>query len=835
MHWGCLLVVINIHAGILLRRGGLNFNLVIISMVVAVNDNKMNTIGTLVASMSLKEKASLCSGQNLWETQAIPRLAIPSILMTDGPHGLRKQAGDLGEVNIKGVAATCFPTASALANSWDCELLSAIGEALGRECLEEQVSVLLGPGVNIKRSPLCGRNFEYFSEDPLLSGELAAHWILGVQAKGIGASLKHFAVNNQEYRRMVIDAKVDMRTIREIYLPGFEIAVTKAQPWTVMAAYNRVNGKFCCENEWLLNDVLRREWGFLGLVVSDWGGCNDRVAGLAAGLDLEMPSSSGLNDQRIVSAVTDGTLSPTIVDQAVRRILTLVEGSIRNRTDYLGYNRAQHHALACTAAAESTVLLKNDGPLLPLRPDAKVALIGDFAKTPRYQGAGSSQINPHRVDCAFEALSGRIDFEYVPGFLRNGSQPDATLIAEACQLAQRCDIAIIFAGLPEIYESEGMDRDSLNLPASQNALIEQVAASNARTIVVLSAGAPIEMPWLDRVPAVVAAYLGGQGGGSAIADILLGVFNPGGKLAESWPVSLKQTPTHNNFPGGPHRVEYREGIFVGYRYYDSLQIPVAFPFGHGLSYTRFEYGRAKVSRSLLDVNEPLTVSISVKNIGAVAGAEIVQIYVQPAKAAVLRPVKELKAFCKIRLEPGEEKLALSTLERRAFAYFDVADDKWRVASGEYQILFGSSSTDIRGSVSVYVLGDKPVLGGDPEPDFSQVKRDLSCAAAMDFCPADITADSSGFPQGYHLNSLLGEIRSTLIGRLLHEVAYRSAQAMAKRSDDPVIAKMLERAISEMPLRQLVAFSGGRLTFETMDVLLAFMNGRWLMGFRLLFK
>lgn len=798
----------------------------------------MKSPADLPGELTPAEKAELCSGQNFWQTRALPRLGIPARLLADGPHGVRKQAGDFAQVDIHGVPATCFPTAAALANSWDRDLLYEIGVALGEEARAEGVAVLLGPGVNIKRSPLCGRNFEYYSEDPLLAGELAAQWIAGVQSRGVGASLKHFAANNQEYRRMIIDAQVYLRALRELYLAPFEIAVRKARPRTVMAAYNRLNGEYCCENTWLLEQVLRREWGFQGLVVSDWGGCNDRVAGLRAGLDLEMPSSGGFNTARIGAALSAGELETDVLDRAVSRVLNLVAAAPEPGADGGRCDRAAHHALARRAAAESAVLLKNAGALLPLRQGARVAVIGDFARRPRYQGTGSSQITASQLDNALDALREEgLALTWAEGYRREDDAPDAALIEAACAAARAADVAVIFAGLPERCESEGFDRAHMRLPEAHDTLIARVAAVNPDTVVVLCGGAPVEMPWLDRVRAVIAAYLGGQAGGGAVADVLLGRVNPCGKLAESWPLQLSDTPAFHYFPGGPHAVEYRESLYVGYRYYAGAGKPVAFPFGHGISYTVFDYTELQITQPRISAGETLDVSVRVTNSGAVAGAEIVQLYVRDPRPGIFRPHRELKAFAKLHLRPGETRTAAFALDFRAFAYFDTQAGEWRVDGGEYLIQIGASSADIRLEAGVRIdagparesplemapAGYRQLSSGELRID------DAAFQCVLGRAPADIWQG-----RGYHLNSLLGEVRGTWIGRLLYAGTFKGAQKMAAGSDDAVLAKMIDALVAEMPLRQLVAFSGGRLSLALMEALLALMNGRRLTGLRLLF-
>ena len=560
----------------------------------------MKDIKNLISQMTLEEKASLCSGVNFWYLKGIERLEIPSIMVTDGPHGLRKQAGDADHVGLnESVPATCFPTASALAATWNRDLIFQVGEALGEECRQEKIGVILGPGVNIKRSPLCGRNFEYFSEDPYLTGEMAKSHINGVQSQGIGTSLKHYAVNNQEYRRMTIDAIVDERALREIYLAGYEIAVKEAQPWTVMCAYNKINGTYASDHKKLMRDILKDEWGHEGLVVTDWGAMNERPIALAAGTELEMPGTSNGNDQQIVDAVQSGQLDEAIVDQSVERILTMIFKAEETLAEDYAYDPKAHHALARQVAGEGVVLLKNDDSVLPLQANAKVALIGRFAKTPRYQGAGSSQMNPTQLDNLHDEivkLVGDENLTYAPGYTEKGDQADDALIQEAIDIAKDADVVLICAGLTDLYETEGLDRDHMKMPAGHDALIEAVAAAHSKVVVVLSNGSPVEMPWVNGVSGILEGYLGGQAGAGGVADILFGKVNPSGKLAETFPIKLEDNPSHHYFPGGPVTVEYRESIYVGYRYYDTVEQGVLFPFGYGLSYTTFEYSDLQLSR-----------------------------------------------------------------------------------------------------------------------------------------------------------------------------------------------------------------------------------------------
>lgn len=657
----------------------------------------------IMAQLTVEQKASLMSGLDFWHTEPVPRADIPSIMLTDGPHGVRKQtaAGDHLGLNSS-VPATCFPPAVALGCSFDPELVEQVGAALGAEAKALQVAVLLGPGINIKRSPLCGRNFEYLSEDPLLSGVLGAALVRGVQSQGVGASLKHFAANNQETDRMRVSADIDPRPLREIYLRAFERVVRDAQPWTVMCSYNRINGVFSSRNPWLLTDVLRDEWGFEGLVVSDWGAVDDRVASLAAGLDLEMPSTGGRTDAEIVAAVRAGTVDESVLDQAASRVIELVQKAVAAADPDATFDPDAHHAFAREVAGQSIVLLRNENDLLPLSADANVAVIGELARTPRYQGAGSSRIEPTRLDNALDemrSLSGR-NVPFAAGYALDGSD-SAALVEEAVALAGKAEIAVVFLGVPAELESEGFDRDDLELPHSQVALLDGVLVANPNVVVVLSNGGVVRLSgFAHRVPAIIEGWLLGQAGGGAVADVLYGQVNPSGRLAETVPIRLEDTPAHTNFPGEHGHVRYGEGLFVGYRSYDARRLDVSFPFGHGLSYTTFEYADATVQS-----DGDLTVHVTVTNTGKRAGAEVVQVYVGVPDSSVARASRELKGFTKVRLDPGESQRVAVHVRRDDLAYWDTRVDSWVVEGGTYSIEIGASSRDIRQTLTVDVEGD----------------------------------------------------------------------------------------------------------------------------------
>lgn len=682
----------------------------------------------LVNELTLEEKASLCSGADFWHTKAIDRLNIPAAMVSDGPHGIRKQESLADHMGVaESIKAIGFPTASAMACSFDRDLLHKVGDALGEECVAEDLAVLLGPGINMKRSPICGRNFEYYSEDPVVAGELGAAFVNGVQEHGVGTSLKHFAANNQEWRRMSISAEIDERTLREIYLATFETVVKKAQPWTIMCSYNRINGVYSCENDWLLNKVLRDEWGFEGLVMTDWGAMDERVPSLKAGLDLEMPDCHGETDKLIVKAVQSGELEEPVLDTAVERILTMVDKYLTARKGIdpasmvhplpssveRGYDVAAHHALARTTAEQSAVLLKNED-ILPLQKDKKIAFIGEFAKVPRIQGGGSSHINNTSVESALDAAGDSVS--YAQGFHIDEETTDETLLQEAITLAKESDVAVIFAGLPDSFESEGFDRTHLNMPANQNELIARISEVQPNVVVVLHSGSPIAMPWLDKVAGVLQMYLAGQASGGAAVNLLFGDATPCGKLAETFPLHLEDNPSYLNFPGNREKVCYQEGVFIGYRYYDKKKMDVLFPFGYGLSYTDFTYSNMKVTvngKNAADVDviketDEIVVSADITNTGNCDGAEIVQLYIKNPVVYEIRPEKELRDFAKVFLKAGETKTVTFTLNARAFSYYETRIHDWYAESGDYEILLASSSRDIRLQYTVSITGSKKI-------------------------------------------------------------------------------------------------------------------------------
>ncbi|MEV8215429.1 glycoside hydrolase family 3 C-terminal domain-containing protein [Leifsonia sp. NPDC077715] len=726
-----------------------------------------------LTGLTVEEKAALTSGESFWRTKAVGD--IPSVMLTDGPHGLRKQREGGDHLGIgDSVPATCFPPAVALGSSWDVELAERVGTALGVESSIEDVAVILGPGINIKRSPLCGRNFEYLSEDPVVSGVLGAGLVRGIQSQGVGASLKHFAANNQEDDRMRSSSDVDPRPLREIYLRAFQRVVEDAQPHTVMCSYNRINGVFASENPWLLTDVLRDEWGFEGLVVSDWGAVNDRVSALRAGLDLEMPGTGGITDAQIVAAVQDGTLDEAVLDASAQRNADLavrwaatprVEGPL---------DVDAHHALAREAASRSIVLLKNDevdgAPLLPLRDDQSIAVIGAFAEKPRYQGAGSSMIHPTRLDDALTSIRAVApQASYAPGFslaLDVADDETARLRDEAVAAASRASVAVVFAGLPARLESEGYDREDIDLPADQVALIDAVVAVNPCTVVVLSNGGVVALPFAASVPAIVEAWLLGQAGGSATADVLFGAVTPSGKLTETVPLRLEDTPAFLNFPGEEGHVRYGEGIFVGYRWYDARRMEVAFPFGHGLSYTTFGYGDATASTT---ADGDVEVRLTVTNTGERVGREVVQAYVSLPGSTVQRAPRELKGFASVELAPGESREVAIVLRRADLAYWDVRAERWIVEGGDYVVEVGSSSRDLRTSTTVAVAGDEVRLPLTRESSLAEVLAHPVAGPLVQQALAGMSQMLEGasaiMPEGVSMDKMMGSFPIGRIGMM----------------------------------------------------------------------
>ena len=780
----------------------------------------------LCAQMTLQEKAGFLAGEDFWHTKALARLEVEPIRMADGPHGLRKQeTGPDGAAIAASTPATCFPTASALACTFDEALARRVGEALGEECREQGVDLLLGPGVNMKRSPLCGRNFEYFSEDPLLAGKLAAAYISGVQSRGVGACVKHFAANNQEKARLITDSVVDERALREIYLPAFEIAVREARPWAVMAAYNLLNGTYCCEDRSLLEDTLRRDWDFDGAVISDWGAVNDCAKSVAAGMDLLMPGPAPDAAQRLVAAVESGEVPAEALDDAVRNVLTLVLRAVESRKTPYTCDMDAHLALAREAAEEAAVLLKNNG-VLPMKPGSKFAVIGAFAKRPRYQGAGSSRVNPTKLDSAYEAFeSAGLTFDYADGYSLEDDAVHEDLLDAAVEAARGQDVVFLFAGLPDSYEGEGFDRKTLGMPESHNRLIERVCAANENTVVVLQAGAPVKASWADQPAAILMCYLGGCQGGSAAVRLLLGERSPSGKLAETFPRNLSDTPSADNYPAVNGVALYRESIFIGYRYYDAAKKKVRWPFGYGLSYTTFEYSDLRLDGDSL-ADGPITAHCTVKNTGDVPGDEIVQVYVSPQIPILFCPPRQLRAFARVSLAPGESKEVSFTLGERAFQYYDVKEHGWRSEGGVYNVEVAASSRDIRLSAPVDVpptAEPRDLRKVTPlyyeRGGFSNKEFSVICGRAL---PQGRTYAERPFGD----NSTMGEVANTVAGRRFMREVRREVGGVlgVQNMDEDEMATRLE----DMPLRQLLMYGYPRAKLETW---LNFLNGNYVQALR----
>jgi beta-glucosidase len=773
----------------------------------------------MTENLSLLEKAALLTGKSVWETHDLPRHGVRSLWLADGPHGVRKQVGSADHLGLNASEpATCFPTAAAVANSWDVQLAERVGAALGAEAAAQDVDVLLGPGLNIKRSPLGGRNFEYFSEDPLLAGKMAAGYVRGIQSQGVAACPKHYAANSQELRRMVSDSVVDERTLREIYLTAFGIVVTESAPRTVMSAYNLVNGVYANESRFLLTEVLREEWGFDGAVVTDWGGSNDVVAGVAAGSNLEMPAAGLDSARQLVRAVQEGRLAEADLDARVAELLRVVRDARVPGTAPAVDADAQH-ALAREVAARSAVLLKNDDAVLPLAPGARVAVIGDFARTPRYQGSGSSAVNPTRLDSVLDVIgdSGLKTTAFAAGFRRDGT-PDAALLDEAVEAARDADVALLFLGLDEVAESEGLDRSTLSLHAAQVEVLHAVAAVNPATVVVLSGGGVVEMPWLASARAVVHGYLAGQAGAGGLLDVLTGAVNPSGHLAETVPVTLADTPTADAFPATGRTAEYREGLYVGYRYYTTAGVPVAFPFGYGLSYTTFEHG------GLTATAEAATVTVT--NTGDVVGADVVQVYVRRLMPGVHRPDRTLAGFARVELEPGESATVTVPLGDAAFRHWDTATGAWQVAQGTYEVLAGAHVDDLPLAVPVEVTGTVPARVDDVPERYrtGDVRRvpDADFAALL-----GRPLPRSTWSGPLTANDALGrmaEARSP-IARLAYRVlAWRRDAADRKGTPDLNTLFLLN-----MPFRAIGKMTNGMVSGEMVDGIVRIVNGSFFSG------
>lgn len=772
-------------------------------------------------ALTLEQKCALLSGAGTFTTRAYQKAGIPAITLSDGPNGVRKQAGAADHLGLNpSVPATCFPTAATVACSWDPALGEEIGQAMGEEAAAQEVAVLLGPGLNTKRSPLCGRNFEYFSEDPYLSGKMAASYVRGIQSNGISACPKHFAVNSQELRRMASDSVVDERTLRELYLTGFEIVVKEAKPKTIMSSYNLINGTYANENRRLLMDILRGEWGFDGAVVTDWGGSNDHALGVQNGSTLEMPAPGGDAVRELMQAVQSGKITEADVDARLDELLTLVfDTHAAVQSHSRTFDADAHHALARRAAAESIVLLKNENDLLPLAEGAKVAVIGDFAQTPRYQGAGSSAVNSIKVDTFLDCLkeSGLASVGFAPGFDRQG-KPDAAKQAEAVALAQKAEVVLLCLGLDEIKESEGLDRGDMRLADNQIELLKAVQQANPNTVVVLSAGASLETPWLKHCRTLVYGALGGQAGAGAMLDVLTGKVNPSGKLAETWVNAYVDTPAKDNFAGPGRMVQYREGLYVGYRYYQTAGVPVAFPFGYGLSYTSFAYSNLQAASN--------GVTLTVTNTGKRAGAEIVQLYAAKPGAEVFRPAQELKGFAKVQLQPGESKTVTIPLDDKAFRYWNTKTDSWEVEGGSYELRVGASSADIRLTAVVEVAGT-----GAPNP-YAGKHLPHYTSGKVQSVPDDEWATLLGRPvqQGkvkIDRNMTLGELNHSRspLGWLIWLVLTALLNASYKRGK-PDLNVLFQY---NMPLRALAKMTSGAISMGMVDGIVMELQGFWIIG------
>ena len=782
----------------------------------------------IVSKMTLEQKAKFVSGYDYWHLCKDESLGLPEIMVTAGPNRLRKKDPNGNTVGLGGsYPSTCFPGASTVASSWDRDLIKKEGEALGQECLKEKVSVLLGPGTNIKRSPTCGRNFEYFSEDPLLAGECSAAWINGLQSKGVGASLKHFACNSQEAFRMVINEVVDERAMRELYLTAFEIAVKKAQPWTIMSSYNRINGVYASEQVHLQEEIARGEWGFEGLFVTDWGGSVDRVPGLMAGTDLEMPTSGDYNMKKIMEAVRKGDLDEKVLDERVDTVVDLIIKSKPALEKEHTFDVEEHHKIAQAIAEGGITLLKNEDSVLPLKPGQKVAVIGEMAKKPRYQGAGSSVINPIiEPENAYAGLvKNGVHVTYADGYRKSKDEIDATLYVEAKKVAKNADVVLVFAGLTEDFEGEGYDRKSTSMPNCHNVLISEIAKVNPNVVVVLAGGSVVEMPWINEVKGLLNSGLAGQAGGTAVANILTGKVNPSGKTSETYAYSYSDNPTYGRYPGGPVTSEHREGIYLGYRYYDKAKKDVLFPFGYGLSYTTFKYSGLKLSKKKIKDTDTLKVTFKVKNTGDVAGAEICQLYVADKESTIFRPEKELKSFDKIFLEAGEEKTVEMELSKRAFAFFNVNTNDWCVETGEFDILVGSSSRDILLSSTVTVESTEECEIPDYRETAPNYYGDITKITREDFeaVYGKLPAERRGADERIDIYCCLNDARDTKVGSMICKFIEKVISNFG--SDANGDGQMLAAMATQIPIRNFIAMSMGVFTPEMAEGLLKVLNDK----------
>ena len=766
----------------------------------------------LIQKMTLEEKASLCVGKDLWHTNEIPRLYVPTIMMADGPNGLRiettnKRRNDL-EIPTSEIAV-CFPTEATLANSWNKNLIYKVGKAIGKEALCKGVSILLGPGVNIKRSPLCGRNFEYFSEDPYLAGTLGISYVNGVQENGVATCVKHFAANNQECNRRLIDVVIDERTLREIYLKAFEMIVKEAKPYSIMSAYDRIDGIYCSDNKKLINDILYSEWNFEGIVITDWSAEDNRVEGIKAGTAIEMPGNRAGIKEQIVEAVKNGDLEEERLDEIVDKILNITFKLADNKRNGK-YSEIEDHNLALEAAEDSVVLLKNEDNILPIK-NKKIAIIGDFAINPRYQGAGSAKVNPYKLENAYNYFKELgYEFDFAKGYERSISNNNDELLQEAVEVCKNNEVVLIFAGLTEIEEAEGLDRNSLDISKSQNKLIEEICKVNNNVVVVLSNGAPITMPWKDKVKGIITGYLGGETGAKAIVNCIIGKVNPSGKLAETYPIKLEDTPCYNNFPGTDVIVEYKEAIYVGYRYYDKIEKDVLFPFGYGLSYTNFMYSNLKINQNNTDIE----VSFKIKNIGNVKGKEIAQVYISKENSNIYRAKKELKGFEKIELESGEEKEIVVHLNKDLFNYYDVKSKKWSIESGKYKILVGKSSKDI-------VLESEIDIESNDICEINNVPECYKTGHIENVRDEDFEKILGKTIPNKHINiseitdaNSLEQIRETKIGKYIYEKEMKRANIFFEAQNVDKGYKIIQRL--QKPIKRFYEKKNAKITKEIVD-------------------
>lgn len=782
----------------------------------------------LISKMTLEEKASLLSGKDIWETKTIERLDIPSVVLSDGPHGVRRQVGAGDHLGLNAsLPATCFPPAATIANSWDPATAELVGESIGEEALVQGVGVVLGPGMNMKRSPLCGRNFEYYSEDPYLCGKMAAGFVKGVQSNGISACPKHFAVNSQELRRMSSDSIVDERTLREIYLTAFEIVVKEAKPRSLMSSYNKVNGVYASENEKLLQEILMDEWGFDGFVVTDWGGSNNHVESVRSGNHLEMPTTGGDSDRELVEAVKNNKMKEELLDQRVEELLRVIyeikpalEGNTKK-----AFNVEEHHKVAQNAAAQSIVLLKNEEAILPLSSQCKVAIIGDFAKTPRYQGAGSSIVNCTKIDNTLDLVSNfNLDVVGFETGYERSNKVDEKMQQAAVLLAKKADVVLLYMGLDEISETEGLDRTHMQIPKNQELLLAKLAKVNENIIAVVSAGSAIEMPWIDKCKAVVHGYLGGQAGAGAMLQVITGEINPSGKLAETLPIKYEDSSSYHYFPGKEYNAEYREGPFIGYRYYDTAKIAVQFPFGFGLSYTTFSY-------SDLTVNEN-EVTFVIKNIGNVDGAEVAQLYIHAKDSKVYRPFKELKGFQKLFLKAGEEKTVTIPLDDKAFRYFNTGNNQWEVEAGEYEILIGASSADIRLSKDININGCEAKLWYNKENMTSYYSGKIQKVSDQEY----ESLLGRKIPDGHWNEAGILDVNDALCQMYyaksaLARLAYKVLRTLKERSEKKGVPNLNVLFIYNMPFRGIAKMTNGVITMEMANDLVRMVNGHFWSGMK----